>query len=184
LLTLSLHGHPGLPLTRELSAKLTEGETFAPNDPHTHKHRRNFGQYPNCRSSLSSGSWHSNHWSAVHLFLPVPMYSALRRQVQSPVSLLHNKSPQYSFQSLFAFENAPDSFIKNHTTVFAPKGSYSFATPWPEGYSLCCRLSWSLPPSKIKDFCHLPHQREALVQCKPVPCALHRTAYRNVLLIR
>ena len=63
-----------------------------------------------------------------------------------------------------------------------PKGSFFFAAPWLEGYSLCCRISCSLPPSKIKDFCHLPHQREALVRCKAAQYALHRRVYRSALL--
>ncbi len=39
----------------------------------------------------------------------------------------------------------------------------------------------SLPPSKIKDFCHLPHQREALARCKNAHYALHRNdvVYRS-----
>jgi len=82
LLIVLIQLHPWLPLTRELSAKLTEGENSAPNDQHTHIHRRNFGQYPNCKFLLLSNSRILNRLSAVHLSSPVPAYSGLRRQVQ------------------------------------------------------------------------------------------------------
>ena len=112
------------PLMRELSAALTEGENSAPNDPHTHIHCRNFGQHPNCKSWPPLDLWRSSHWSAVHLILPVAAYSVLRRQVQWLILPWHNKSLQYSFRLLFAFGNVPDGFVKSHTAVSVPKGSY------------------------------------------------------------
>ena len=62
-------------------------------------------------------------------------------------------------------------------------GSYSFEVPLQEGCYLYCSLLFSLPPSKIKDFCHLPRQREALVRCKIAHDTLHRTVYRSVSLL-
>ena len=34
------------------------------------------------------------------------------------------------------------------------------------GRETVANTAFSLPPAKIKDFCHLPHQREAWVLCK------------------
>ena len=82
----------------------------------------------------------------------------------------------------FAFESAPGSLLNNHTIVSVPIGSYSFGVSLQEGYFLYCSLSCSLPPSKIKDFCHLPRQREALVRCEIAHFALHRTVYRSAPL--
>ena len=160
-LIVSMQQHLRLPLTRELSAKLTEGENYLPPDQCTHIHHGNSGQYPNCKFLLLLTSWMPNHLCAFHLSLLAPAYSALRRQVRRPVSPWRNKSQQYNYQSFFVFESELDDFVRNHTTIFAPKVSYFSVVLLPEGYSLCCSLSFSLPPSKIKDFCHLPHQREA-----------------------
>ena len=95
---------------------------------------------------------------------------------------LYNRNPQCKYQLLFAFESALGSLSKNHTIASVPMGSYSFGASLQEGCFLYCRLSFSLPPSKIKDFCHLPRQREALVRCETAHYALHRTVYRSALL--
>ena len=144
----SMQQYPWLPLMRELSAKLTEGETFAPSDQYTRIRCGSFGLYPNYTLLLRLNAWTPNHLSVVHLFLLAPACSVRRRQVREPASLLHNKSLQYNCRSLFAFGNAPDSCARSHTIVFVPKGSYSFAAPLPEGYSLCYSFSFSLPPSR------------------------------------
>ena len=129
LLIVLIQLHPRLPLMRELSAKLTEGENSAPNDQHTHIHRRNLGQYPNCKSLLPPDSWLLTHWCVVHLFSPAPACNVHCRQVREPISLLHNKSLQYNYLSPFVFGNVPDSCAKKHTTISVPKESCFSATP-------------------------------------------------------
>ena len=42
--------------------------------------------------------------------------------------------------------------------------------------------SFSLPPSKIKDFCHLPRQREAWALRKIADRTVHRKVYRGAPL--
>ena len=88
----------------------------------------------------------------------------------------------------FAFENVSGSFLNTYTTIFVPTVSCFFARFLQEGYFPYCTPSPSLPPSKIKDFCHLPRQREVFVggqflsfgvgttEPSPCPCVSSRNS--------
>ena len=61
----------------------------------------------------------------------------------------------------YTAENAVDNSEDSHTKVSVPTVSYFCGSAFAGGMLDLLYFSYSLPPSKIKDFCHLPHQREA-----------------------
>ena len=167
---------------RELSANLTEGETL---DSQINR----FAYTAKIAVNIQIANSHYRQIHRLQVFCAQRLFSGLLCCIMSAAvkfddrPFLHNRNPQCNYQLLFAFESAPGSLSKNHTIVSVPMGSYSFGVSLQEGYSLYCSLSFSLPPSKIKDFCHLPRQREALVRCKIAHDTLHRTVYRSVSLL-
>ena len=166
---------------RELSAKLTEGETL---DSQINR----FAYTAKIAVYIEIANSHYRQIHRLQVFCAQCIFSGLLCCIMSAAvkfddqPFLHNRNPQCNYQLLFAFESVPGSLSKNHTIVSVPMGSYSFGVSLQEGYYLYCSLSFSLPPSKIKDFCHLPRQREALVRWETAHDALHRTVYSTALL--